>query len=152
MNIGFYILNINNDNAQQLACLNRLCELRPYDNIVLFNSVFNYIDTDPKYYTLHISQAKYFNGLLFIFDIKSALLTKNFPSPKKQFLFVEDMDWGKETRFPYKFWHNIYMDENIELISTTEETDELCKICWKDPIANIENYNPEEVNNVLQKL
>lgn len=155
MDIGFYTIDIDNKNEkdnQKLQCLNKLYELRPYDNIVLFNSQFNALDIDRKYYTLHISEAKYFKGVLFLFDIKSTLLARNFPAPKNKILFLENTDWQNDHRFPYTFWHNIYMNQDIELISTTKQIDDLCKICWKNPISYIENYNHEEINNVLQKL
>jgi len=155
MNIGFYAVDISSDNPddfKKIESLNKLCELRPYDNIVLFNNSFKYIDRQPKYYTVHISEAKYFKGVLFLFDTKSALLTLTFPAPTKQILFANDLQWQEDTRFPYSFWHNIYMNENIELISTNKKADDLCKICWKNPLAYIENYDHEEINNVLQKL
>jgi hypothetical protein len=155
MNIGFYLIDINHNNEsdiRKIQSLNNLCKLRPYDNIVLFNSQFNAVDTDSRYYTLHISEAKYFKGFLFLFDVKSALLTLNFPAPKKQILFLDSIDWQHDHKFPYSFWHNIYMNDNIELISTTKEINDLCKICWKDPLSYIENYDHEEINNVIQKL
>ena len=155
MNIGFYAIDIQSDNPddhKKIECLNKLCELRPYDNIVLFNCNFNYIDPYPKYYTVHISEAKYFQGILFLFDIKSALLTLTFPAPKKQILFANDEEWHQDNRFPYSFWHNIYMNENIDLISTTKKADDLCKICWKNPLSYIENYDHEAINDVIQKL
>ena len=155
MDIGFYIINIDNKNEadnKKLECLNKLCELRPYDNIALFNSTFHAVDVKRKYYTLHISEAKYFKGILFFFDIKSILLARSFPAPKRKVLFLENIDWQNDHRFPYTFWHNIYMNEDVELISTNKQVDDLCKICWKNPLSHIENYNCEEISNVLQKL
>ena len=88
MNIGFYLLDVDTQNQEHqtiLNSINQLCSNRPYDNIVLFNNKFNALDVDHKYYILHISEAKYFKGILFVFDIKSAMLTKTFPAPKKQY-------------------------------------------------------------------
>lgn len=155
MNIGFYLLDIAQDNQVHtniLKSINKLCEARPYDNIVLFNNRFNTIDLDKKYYILHISEAKYFRGILFLFDLKSLTLSKTFPGPDKQVLFISKPDWSQNTKLPYSMWHNIYMQNNLELISTNDTIDNLCKICWKDPIAKIENYNHEGIDNVLQKL
>jgi len=155
MNIGFYLLDISNANQkhqQILNMVNKLCELRPYDNIVLFNNQFQTIDIDHKYYILHISEAKYFKGLLFNFDIKSAMLTKTFPAPKKQILFVDEPEWHNKRDLPYSFWYNIYMNEDFELISTNNDIKKLCDICWKEPISNIENFEAKEVDNVIQRL
>ena len=155
MNIGFYLLDISNGDEKDrniLRMINELCVLRPYDNIVLFNNKFNAIDLDHKYYILHISEAKYFKGILFNFDIKSAMLTKTFPCPKKQLLYIDKAEWSEKTDLPYSFWYNIYMNQDFELISSTNELNELCKVCWKDPIAQISDFNVKDIDDVVQRL
>ena len=155
MNIGFYLLDITNQNPKHqsiLASINNLCQNRPYDNIVLFNNQFNSVDVNHKYYTLHISEAKYFKGILFVFDIKSALLTKTFPAPKKQILIVDQVEWQIKNNMPYKFWHDVYMNDSFELVTENKDMFEICKLCWKEPIGNVLNFQAEDINNVIQKL
>tara|TARA_B100000085_G_C18385779_1_gene448307 strand:- start:287 stop:763 length:477 start_codon:yes stop_codon:yes gene_type:complete len=155
MNIGFYLLDVVANNTQHqdiLKSINELCKLRPYDNIVLFNNKFDAIDMDHKYYTLHISEAKYFKGILFVFDIKSAMLTKTFPAPKKQLLYLTEPEWASKKQIPYTFWSSIYNNNDFELISSNEDLYELCNICWKTPIDNIEKLNGDMINNLVQKL
>lgn len=154
MNIGFYLLNITNQNPKHqniLASLNALCQHRPYDNIVLFNNQFNSVDLNHRYYTLHISEAKYFKGILFIFDVQSALLTRTFPAPSKQILYLDQADWQNKN-MPYKFWYDVYMHPSFELVTTNKDMYELCKLCWKEPIGNIFNFQISDIENVLQKL
>jgi len=155
MNIGFYLLDVHQSNEkhrQILNGINDLCEQRPYDNIVLFNNQFHASDPDHKYYILHISEAKYFKGLLFVFDIKSAMLTKTFPAPRKQILFLDKAEWSGKRDMPYSFWNGIYNNEDFELVSTNKDLETLCDICWKKPLDNIDTFNGESINNVLQKL
>jgi hypothetical protein len=155
MNIGFYLLDINSKNQQHakiLESINSLCKLRPYDNIVLFNSKYNNVDLDHKYYILHINQAKYFDGILFVFDIKSALLTRTFPCPKKQVLYLTSNDWSTNTKAPYVFWKDIFMNKDFELIVSNPKLYAEYNICWKTPIAIIDEYNPTDMHNVIQKL
>ena len=56
MNIGFYLLDIgqNSYSSNILQNINKLCSIRPYDNIVLFNNNFATVDVDQKYYILSI--------------------------------------------------------------------------------------------------
>ena len=155
MNIGFYLLDVSTENPHQqliLQSLNQLCKNRPYDNIVLFNNKFHALDIDHKYYTLHISEAKYFKGLLFVFDVKSAMLTKTFPAPKKQILHVNNTVWSEKRNIPYTFWSDIYMNNNFELITDNKDMYELCDTCWKTPIATVLNFQPRDIENVIQKL
>lgn len=155
MDIGFYLLDIAADNEQQkiiLNSINELCKKLPYSNIVLFNNQFNNIDLNHKYYILHIQQAKYFDGILFIFDTKSAMLTKTFPGAKKQVLYISEPEWSKNPGLPYGFWHSIYMQNNLEVITNNKDTYELCNICWKQPLSLMSEFNSEEIYNVITKL
>ena len=154
MNIGFYILDISANNAKHqdlLNCINQLCERRPFDNIVLFNNKFDAIDVYHKYYTLHISEAKYFKGILFVFDVKSAMVTKTFPAPKKQFLYVDKAEWSDKKDVPYTFWASIYNNIDFELISANEELNQLCDICWKTPVNIIEKFNGKDIDNIIKQ-
>lgn len=155
MNIGFYLLDVDQNNQQQrliLNAINELCEKRPNDNIVLFNNKFNTVDPNQKYYILHISEAKYFKGILFVFDIKSAMLTKTFPAPRKQLFMVNNTEWSEKKDLPYSFWNGIYNNEDFELVTSNEDLQTLCGICWKEPLENIDTLNGETLDNVLQKL
>jgi hypothetical protein len=155
MNIGFYLLEINQNNKTHqtiIENINRLCELRPQDNIVVFNNIFNTVDINQKYYLLSINHAKYFDGLLFIFDTESALLTKTFPSPKKQVLHLDKAEWSYNPALPYTIWHNIYMDNKFELLAGSQEVYDLTQICWKTPLRILNNYSAKEFDDVIQQL
>lgn len=155
MNIGFYILDIDQNNARHqtiINTINRLCALRPSDNIVLFNNNFNAVDTEQKYYILSINHAKYFNGLLLLFDTEQALLTKTFPGPEKQLLFMSQPDWGANYGIPFTLWYSIYMDKRFELLAESDDMAQLIETCWKPALSTIHNLEAQELNNVIQKL
>lgn len=155
MDIGFYLLDVVPNNSIKnhiLTTLNDLCKLCPYDNIVLFNDQYNKISTNNKYYILHIQQAKYFDGILFVFDTKSAMLTQTFPSPKKQILYMSDVEWNKNSSLPYGFWHNMYMKDNMEMITDNLDTYTLFDICWKQPLSLIKQIDSKEIKNVIDKI
>jgi hypothetical protein len=155
MDIGFYLLDVDAKNSVQakiLTAVNQLCEDRPYDNIIVFNNQFNRLDHRHKYYMLHIQQAKYFDGILFVFDTKSAMLTQTFPSPKKQIMFMSEPEWSINPALPYGFWYNIYMKPQIELLTDKKETHDIIDICWKKPIGLIPEINSKELQNVISKL
>ena len=155
MDIGFYLLDIDNNNELHrdiLKCINEVCKKYPYANIILFNNQFNALDIDHKYYILHINQAKYFKGILFVFDAKSAMITQTFPSPKYQVLYCKNTEWSRDTSAPYGFWNNIYNRDNFELITSNQETYDLLEICWKKPLSLIQSINSEEISDVISKL
>ena len=151
MNIGFLLLTVNQtkEHAQILQAINGLCAIRPQDNIVLFNNYFEAVDTDQKYYTLSINHAKYFKGHLFVFDTQSAMLVSGFPAQDKQILHMSELEWyGQQS--PYTTWHNIYMQERLDIITNTKENYDIIDICWKKPKALIEALDGESLNRILQ--
>lgn len=153
MNIGFLLLTVNQskEHLQILQAINRLCELRPYDNIVLFNNYFETVDKDKKYYILSMNHAKYFRGNLFVFDTQSAMLTADFPAQDKHILHLSSPEWsGKQA--PYTLWHNVYMKNHLEIITNTQENYDLINICWKKPKAILESLSGESLNQVLLEL
>lgn len=154
MNIGFYILDIDMspEHTKVLKAINELCVKRPQDHIVVFNNQFTAIDPEQKYYVLHINQAKFFRGLLFVFSTKAALLTSTFPCSSKQILYMNKPEWAEHPELPYTVWSNIYMHTDIELLTDDQTTHDLCKICWKTPLPLINVFDGEALNNVIQRI
>ncbi len=155
MDIGFYLLDVEANNEHQntiISAINDLCTALPYANIVLFNNQFSRVDVNHKYYMLHIKEAKYFDGILFTFDTKSAMLTQTFPGPKKQVLYVGQPDWASKHTLPYGFWYNIYMKDNMEIITDNVEAFDLIDICWKKPISLMNKITSEGFKDVILKL
>jgi len=154
MNIGFYLLDIgqNSYSANILQNINKLCSIRPYDNIVLFNNNFATVDVDQKYYILSMNHAKYFQGPLFLFDTESAMLTRTFTGPTKQLLYMKEPEWADNLSVPFTTWYNIYMDTRFEFIASSSDMHFLIENCWKSPIDTVSNFDFTGINNVIQKL
>jgi hypothetical protein len=155
MNIGFYIPNVSTQIEEHkyiIDNINKLCQLRPYDNIVIFNNYFQLVDPKKKYYTLSINHAKYFKGILFLFDSRSAFLTQTFPGPDKQIIYLQTPEWSSQSAVPYMMWHNIYMNNKFETISGNIDIDQLIKTCWKTPLAQVDKFDYQGINDVIQRL
>lgn len=154
MNIGFYLLDIDQQNTEvsgYLESINELCVMRPQDNIVVFSNQPNAIILGNKYYMLHISHAKFFKGSLFIFDSKSRLLTQTFKTPSKQIMYVRDIPWGKAGQTDhYAQWKRLYEATDVEFIADSETTAEILNICWKKPIKVMPTVTAKEINDVIE--
>jgi hypothetical protein len=154
MEIGFFLPNIVNDSYHNniLENINNLCEIRPYDNIIVFNNYFHTIHDNKKYYVLSINHAKYFSGILFVFNTQDAFLTKTFPGPNKQIIYLDKPEWSMDQRMPFTVWHNIYMSNKFEIIASNKELYSLVDICWKKPLKQISNFNYKDIDNVLRSI
>lgn len=153
MNIGFYIIDADHSEKCNsiISTINELVENNPYANVILFNSQYNRVDNfNKKFPILHINQAKYFRGVLVCFDAKSAMITKTFPAPTKQILYVEDLSWSNDPSLPALFWQGIYNNTNIKLIAKNQEISDLLEICWLKPIAIINDINAKDLYEAIK--
>lgn len=154
MDIGFYLPNINSSNLHEviLNTINNLCKFKPNDNIVIFNNYFHYLHDNKKYYVLSANHAKYFKGVLFVFNTQDALLTQTFPSPQKQILYLTKPEWSEDPRMPYTLWYNIYMSDTFELLAANDDLYDMIDICWKTPMKKIQNFDYKDIDDVVRSI
>lgn len=154
MDIGFYLIDADySDKCNTIInALNSMVSEHMYDNIILFNNQYNRADNNKKFPIIHLNQAKYFNGVLVVFDIKSVMITKTFIAPKKQILYVDDIEWKNDHTIPVLFWQSIYVNPDISVIAKNQEIFDLLEICWSKPEGIMENINHKEIYDVISKV
>jgi len=152
MDIGFFLTGINQSKDNQiLKSIDEYVEEHPYDNVILFNDRFDKL-YNHKFYTLHLSLAKYYDGILFVFNVKDAQLTCSFPSPKHQFLLIDSIPWKANPNIRYSNWVKIFNDSRFSTIVTSEYLYDLFGLCWKEPALKIEDFNKETIKNAITKI
>lgn len=152
MDIGFYVTNIRGSNKDLIInTINDYIIAHPYDNVVVFNDNYDAI-TNNNFYTLHISHAKYFKGLLLVFDINDIFLVRSFPSPSKKIFFATEPYWQNHKTTPYKMWSEVFDNSDIDIVVNNASLFDIYKICWKEPLCLMNNMNSQEIENVLQKI
>lgn len=135
-----------------VSTINTIVENNPYDNIILFNNDYNRIDENKKFPIIALNQAKYFRGVLVCFDIKSLAVTKSFPSPKRQIVYLQDMHWMSKEAIPAMFWKTMLENENLDILAKNKTINDICEICWKKPIGIMETINDKELYNVISSV
>lgn len=149
--VGFYCPVINNTelNQQIIQLLNTLSNKY---NTILFNSEYNKIDQDfRKFSVLHCNQAKYFYGILVMFDASSVVIANSFPAPFKKLFVASEIFWHNKSQ-PATVLDYI-VSEDIDIITYNKSIYDLYDICFRSPIANMNNgLVSEEFNNVIDSL
>lgn len=148
-NIGFLLTHIDNgvfyDNLLQQIKL--LIDNNPYKHICVFNS---YTEKYDSYNVplLHLNQAKFFDGDMFIFDVVSLCIVKNFPLLTNKYYFCQDIPWYKSYN-NYQEWAHILEQENLKIIAQNQEIYDLFSICWQKPIGIMEDLKYEKISSIL---
>jgi hypothetical protein len=152
MDIGFYITSIEGSNKDLLInAINEYVASHPYDNVVVFNDKYDALANN-NFYTLHISHAKYFKGILFVFDINDASLVISFPAPKYKIFVANQPYWQNYKMNPYKTWMQIFNNPDMNIVVNNQSMFDIYETCWKPPLCIMSSINAKEIENVLQKI
>jgi hypothetical protein len=122
---------------------------KPYDQVCIFNSSNDRIQTHTVP-VLHLNQSKFFFGNLFLFDIKSAIITQSYPNIYKRYLYVTNVPWEQNLVGDYKEWKNVFDVDNLEIIAQNQHLADIYEICWKKPILVAEDFTYEQIKNILE--
>jgi hypothetical protein len=154
MDIGFYAIDMDysEKNNDIVKAMNDIVENDIYSNVILFNNTYNRADGNKKFPIINFNQAKYFKGILISFDLRSAAITRTFPSPIKQFFVVDELPWINNTKAPVSFWNSIYNNQYIDLIVNNQENFDLLEICWKKPVKVLEKIEAKGILDVIKTL
>jgi hypothetical protein len=148
--IGFVVTELINDNNTDniLNCIKQYINNNPFDQIVIFNSFCDKIDTK-NIPILHLSHAQFFSGKLVLFDLIGILLSKSFPNVTKKYFYATDIPWLSSPHTPYSEWVGLYSDPNLHLISSNKELYDIYQLMWKKPVGISEDFSYETIKNIL---
>jgi hypothetical protein len=124
-----------------------LIDNNPYSQICVFNS-YSEVVNNHSVPILHLSQAKFFNGNLIVFDIPSLILSKSFVNISNIFYYAHDIPWTQHS-VPFKYWLNIFDSENLNIIAKNQQIYDIYDICWKKPIGISEDFSYETIKDLL---
>jgi hypothetical protein len=149
-NIGFILIHIDNNAYYDhiFKQIKKLIDSSPYSNICIFTSNCDKTETY-NIPILHLAHAKFFNGVLWLFDIPGVLLSKNFCNTQNKILYANDMPWTKEKNNSFLEWKNIYSNE-LDFVVTDQYLYDIYNICWKKPLSTMEEFNYEKIQLILR--
>lgn len=150
MDLGVIALHLQScvQHDTLLKSLYDFSEQRPYDQVVVFSSCSDVIQ-NYMVPILHISQAKFFKGNLVVLDIDGLFLASQFVNINKLFYYNSGpAPWSIESK-PYQYWRKLFEYPNLEIITDSQELQDLYSITWKSPIAVSENFKYETLQHIL---
>lgn len=147
---GFVCLKIDDSIAsgQILNTIENMIDNMPDSQICVFNS-YNERTYRSKAPIIHLNQSKFFYGNLFLFDIRSAIITRIFPNIHKRYYYATDIPWEKNSFGDNREWAEIFNHENIEIIAQNQHIADIYEICWKKPILIAEDFEYETIKKIL---
>lgn len=148
--VGFLIPKINSKPTHGiLSHIQKLIEIETNKQIVVFSS---YVGTaiPNNIPVLHLSEAKYFFGNLFMFDVSSAILSSSFKNAYHKYLWLGNLiPWAQQPKELYVNYKGIFVDSNINTIVQSQEAYDIYDMCWKSPSYIFKEFNYENVQTII---
>jgi len=151
-------LDVSQTGVMILTELNKLVSKEIYVNPVVFYKEYYQSFTQPKFSCMLDVEAWTFPHPVIATNLASAKLLANLPCCKRKLFYVMDLEWilrNPTTSFNSKDLLykdlQLYTHPEIELIARSKKHAQLIEECWKKPIATIENFNYQEILNVIRK-
>jgi hypothetical protein len=147
--LGMMCIKLDNATTSNsiLKTAKSLIDNNPYSQICVFNS-YSEVVNNHSVPILHLSQAKFFNGNLIVFDIPSLILVKSFINISNIFYYAHETPWTQHS-MPFKYWSDIFDSENLNIIAKNQQIYDIYDICWKKPIGISENFSYETIKDLL---
>lgn len=148
--IGFVLLNIDNSPIYDkiFSTIKEFIDNNPYSQIVVFNSQCNKLNTN-NIPILHLSHAKFFNGILFIFDAQSIIICKKFTNVYTKYFYAFDTPWNNSNK-EYGYWRNLIGDKDLNIITANDNLDNIYNICWKETCGVAKEFDYNELFKIIQ--
>lgn len=146
-NLGFIVLNIDSNVSNTvIRPINELCK-KLDKRCVIFNS-YN-VSADYSLPIMHISQCKFFEGSVMVFDTIGLLLASSCYKLKNIYYYAKDIPWSSDGGVDFSFWSNLFEDDRVKVISQNKEIAHVFTKVWKKPLL-ISNqiYSDEVIKHV----
>lgn len=100
---------------------------------------------------LPITEAKFWNGKIFIFDLEAVDIVKNFTNITDIFYYIDSAEWMNYSHINYFDLKNIYEENTkIKIIASNNDIYTKYQKCWnKNPIGIMETLSYENFKNTI---
>lgn len=148
--VGFILVKSNNEKIYDdiFKTIKNIEDNNPYNQTLIFNSYNEKVETY-NLPILHLSQAQFFYGTLFLFDLPSIILSNRFPNVTKRILYTGSLPWYANSTTTYQEWASLYNQENLDIITSNTELYDIYSICWKKPLGVSERFSYEEIIDLI---
>lgn len=121
-NLAFIIKELRNDafSLSVIKMVSDFIEKRPLDNISLFTSFCDAIDTGTAP-ILHISHASYFSADIIALDFESLVFSATFTQKKKLIYYAQNLPWSDKV-YKYHELQKLFLPQYTNRVISINDT------------------------------
>ena len=130
-------------NVELNKMVNKYYEISP---IVFFQDYAKTVQT-PLFARLQIKDMFCYKNPVIANDIKTALLLQKTICPPRKLLYMWDLEWIYNKKYPFDVYRDIYFD--FEIIVRNDSHRSKFSKTWREPDFIVEDFNYEQIRNVI---
>jgi hypothetical protein len=139
-------------NSQQYISMSRHLNEISMNNrdvdIVVFSNNVQAVPQKNEYAILSGTEALDYDGVLIATDLISAYILDRCFCATKKYFYVWDVNWHIYPR-PIDFVRKVYLNPEVELIARSKDHAKIIGKVFKQPTYVIEEFDHEEINNII---
>lgn len=141
-----YSLYVDDIGRSQTEFISDACEYNPYSQNVIFTSYNTSMNS--RVPILHLSHAKFFDGIAIVFDISSLILAQQCINLSAIYFYTDIIPWYNNTQH-FTYWENIFNHTRTCVIASSQKVFDIYSLMYKEPIALKKEFNYEAFRNIL---
>ena len=147
--LGIVVERIQNDHVSYIMFreLNKLADKVPC--FVFTNGTVN-LPMENKFTILQHVDAMSHKGTLIGTNLLTSQIVAKSMMPKKKFVYLWDLDWSRLSNFNANQLNNIYLNDDIEVITRSKKHQEVFSKMFRKTDKIIYNWRAEELLKVIQ--
>lgn len=142
-----YNLYVDDIGKSQTEFISDACLDNPYNQNVIFTSYSTSMNS--RVPVLHLSHAKFFNGIAIVFDIRSLILAQQCINLSAVYFYANFIPWQNNIQH-FTYWENIFNHAYTYAIASSQKVFDIYSLMYKEPIAVKEEFNYEAFKNILR--
>jgi hypothetical protein len=152
MNTGFLV---NNLGSNQLAYylirnINQYLDRENPTDIIIFYEQLTRPCFIPNCAVMYTQEAWSYDGVVIATNLSTAEKLLRFPSPKKKYFYVWDLEWLRHSG-KFSDYKKLYRNPELKLIARSVQHAHIIEQCWNTSVAAIiENVNIEKLVQLCQ--
>lgn len=152
-NLGCFLFDVVSDQEKEiLSIFNDLLDKNPHINGSLFTSNYqNSINKLKRFSIFSSYEANYYYGDMFVWDIISLDIVRNFPNINRIFYFQEaSLPWPTNAHMEYSMWEKLFCNKKTTIITNLPEVKEVYDLVWSGKCELLKTMNAESLYEAIR--
>lgn len=129
--------------------INKMNSFKEHIDTIVFYHRYDRLLQSPHFAMLQEQQAWGYDAAVISTDLITTARLINCPRPNRKLFYIWNLEWLYASHY-YNTLADVYLHPDIELIARNKHHERIISSCWKKPVATIEDFNHEQIIELIK--